>query len=81
MVEFNDVDGLERALASGEVAAVLAEPALTNVGIVLPEPGYHDALRELTRRYDVLLVIDETHTLSRRAGRLHRRARPRSRTS
>ena len=56
--------GLERALASGEVAAVLAEPALTNVGIVLPEPGYHDALRELTRRYDVLLVIDETHTLS-----------------
>jgi glutamate-1-semialdehyde aminotransferase len=54
VVEFNDVEGLERALASGEVAAVLAEPALTNVGIVLPEPGYHDALRELTRRYDVL---------------------------
>ena len=64
VVEFNDVDGLEQALASGEVAAVLAEPALTNVGIVLPDPGYHDALRELTRRYDVLLVIDETHTLS-----------------
>ena len=64
VVEFNDVDGLERALASGEVAAVLAEPALTNVGIVLPDPGYHDALRELTRRHDVLLVIDETHTLS-----------------
>jgi glutamate-1-semialdehyde 2,1-aminomutase len=64
VVEFNDVEGLERALASGEVAAVLAEPALTNVGIVLPDPGYHDALRELTRRYDVLLVIDETHTLS-----------------
>jgi glutamate-1-semialdehyde 2,1-aminomutase len=64
VVEFNDVDGLERALASGEVAAVLAEPALTNVGIVLPEPGYHDALRELTRRHDVLLIIDETHTLS-----------------
>jgi glutamate-1-semialdehyde 2,1-aminomutase len=64
VVEFNDVDGLERALASGEVAAVLAEPALTNIGIVLPDPGYHDALRELTRRYGVLLVIDETHTLS-----------------
>ena len=64
VVEFNDVDGLEQALASGEVAAVLAEPALTNVGIVLPDPGYHDALRELTRRYDVLLIIDETHTLS-----------------
>ncbi len=64
VVEFNDVDGLERALASGEIACVLAEPALTNVGIVLPDPGYHDALRELTRRHDVLLVIDETHTLS-----------------
>ena len=64
MVEFNDVDGLERALSSGEIACVLAEPALTNVGIVLPDDGYHEALRELTRRHDVLLVIDETHTLS-----------------
>lgn len=64
VVEFNDVDGLERALATGEVAAVLCEPALTNVGIVLPDPGYHDALRELTRRHDVLLIIDETHTMS-----------------
>ena len=64
VVEFNDVDGLERALAGGEVAAVLCEPALTNVGIVLPDPGYHDALRELTRRHGVLLIIDETHTLS-----------------
>ena len=54
---------LERALATGDVAAVLAEPALTNVGIVLPEPGYHEALRALTRRHGVLLVIDETHTL------------------
>ena len=64
VVEFNDVDGLEQALSTGEVAAVLCEPALTNVGIVLPDPGYHDALRELTRRHDVLLIIDETHTLS-----------------
>ena len=64
VVEFNDVDGLERALASGEIACVLVEPALTNVGIVLPDEGYHAAMRELTRRYDVLLVIDETHTLS-----------------
>ena len=64
VVEFNDVDGLERALATGEVAAVLCEPALTNVGIVLPDPGYHDALRELTRRHGALLIIDETHTLS-----------------
>jgi glutamate-1-semialdehyde 2,1-aminomutase len=68
VVEFNDVDGLERALAAGDVAAVLCEPALTNVGIVLPEPGYHQALRELTRRHDVLLIIDETHTLSAGAG-------------
>lgn len=64
VVEFNDVDALERALATGEVAAVLCEPALTNVGIVLPEAGYHDALRELTRRYGAVLIIDETHTLS-----------------
>jgi len=64
VVEFNDVDGLEAALATGEVAAVLCEPALTNVGIVLPDEGYHAALRELTRRYDALLIIDETHTLS-----------------
>jgi glutamate-1-semialdehyde 2,1-aminomutase len=63
VVPFNDVDALEAALATGDVAAVLCEPALTNVGIVLPEPGYHDALRALTREYGVLLVIDETHTL------------------
>jgi glutamate-1-semialdehyde 2,1-aminomutase len=63
VVPFNDIDALEQALATGDVAAVLAEPALTNVGIVLPEPGYHDALRALTREYGVLLVIDETHTL------------------
>ncbi|MGH8971152.1 MAG: aspartate aminotransferase family protein [Actinomycetes bacterium] len=64
VVDFNDVDGLERALAAGDVAAVLCEPALTNVGIVLPDPGYHEALRELTRRHGALLVLDETHTLS-----------------
>lgn len=64
VVEFNDVGALERALAAGDVAAVLCEPALTNVGIVLPEPGYHEALRELTRRHGVLLIIDETHTIS-----------------
>ena len=62
VVEFNDVDGLERALAEGDVAAVLFEPALTNVGIVLPEPGYHEAIRELTRRHGTLLINDETHT-------------------
>src|SRR6185503_2060081 len=64
VVEFNDTEALERALAPGDVACVLAEPALTNIGIVLPEPGFHDALREITRRTGTLLVIDETHTLS-----------------
>ncbi len=54
---------LEAALATGEVAAVLIEPALTNIGIVLPHPGYHDAVRELATRYGALLIIDETHTI------------------
>src|SRR5436190_4935111 len=63
VVPFNDVPALERALAHGDVAAVLVEPALTNVGIVLPEPGYHDALRELTRRAGAVLIVDETHTI------------------
>ncbi|NBU25758.1 MAG: aminotransferase class III-fold pyridoxal phosphate-dependent enzyme [Gammaproteobacteria bacterium] len=63
-VEFNDVDALERALAGGEVAAVIAEPVMTNCGMVLPEPGFDAALRALTRRYGALLVVDETHTLS-----------------
>jgi glutamate-1-semialdehyde 2,1-aminomutase len=64
VVEFNDVAALERELARGDVACVLAEPAMTNIGIVLPEPGFHKALRELTRKHGVLLIIDETHTLS-----------------
>ena len=63
VVEFNDVDALERELAHGDVAVVLAEPALTNIGIVHPEPGFHDALRELTRTHGTLLAIDETHTI------------------
>jgi glutamate-1-semialdehyde 2,1-aminomutase len=63
-VEFNDLDALERALANGDVACVLAEPAMTNMGIVLPDPGYHEALRELTRTHGALLIIDETHTIS-----------------
>ncbi len=63
VVEWNDVDALERELAAGDVACVLAEPALTNIGIVLPEPGFHDALRRLTRKHGTVLVIDETHTL------------------
>jgi glutamate-1-semialdehyde 2,1-aminomutase len=63
VVEFNDLDALDRALAEGDVACVLAEPAMTNIGIILPERGFHDGLRELTRRHGTLLVIDETHTL------------------
>jgi glutamate-1-semialdehyde 2,1-aminomutase len=63
VVEFNDVAGLEQALAPGDVACVLAEPVMTNVGIVHPEPGYHQALRELTRKHGTLLLIDETHTI------------------
>jgi glutamate-1-semialdehyde 2,1-aminomutase len=63
VVPFNDLPALERALASEDVAIVVLEPALTNVGIVLPEPGYHDAIRRLTRDAGALLLVDETHTL------------------
>jgi glutamate-1-semialdehyde 2,1-aminomutase len=68
VVEFNDVEALEEALAAEDVACVLTEPALTNIGIVLPEPGFHDALREATRRTGTLLIIDETHTISAGTG-------------
>jgi glutamate-1-semialdehyde 2,1-aminomutase len=63
-VEFNDLNALERALADRSVACVLAEPAMTNMGIILPGDGYHKALRELARATGTLLIIDETHTLS-----------------
>jgi len=63
VVPFNDAPALDAALADGRVAALLIEPALTNVGIVLPEPGYHDAVRAITRRTGTLLIIDETHTI------------------
>jgi glutamate-1-semialdehyde 2,1-aminomutase len=63
VVEFNDLSALEASLKREDIACVLAEPALTNVGIVLPQPGYHAALREITRKYGTLLVIDETHTI------------------
>jgi len=64
VVEFNDVGALEAQLAHGDVACVLTEPVLTNVGIVHPQPGFHDALRQLTRKHGTLLIIDETHTIS-----------------
>ncbi len=63
VVEINDLEGLERELAFGDVACVLIEPALTNIGIVLADEGYHEGVRELTRKAGTLLVIDETHTL------------------
>ena len=64
VIEWNDLAALEAALAPGDVACVLAEPALTNIGIVLPEEGYHAELRRLTCETGTLLVIDETHTIS-----------------
>lgn len=64
VVEINDLEALEAALAAGDVAACLFEPALTNIGIVLPEPGYYESVRALCTKYGALLVIDETHTIS-----------------
>jgi glutamate-1-semialdehyde 2,1-aminomutase len=64
VVEYNDLSALERELAHGDVACVLMEPALTNIGIVLPEPGYLAGVRELTTATDTLLINDETHTIS-----------------
>ena len=63
VVPFNDLESLDRRLAEGDVACLLMEPALTNIGIVLPEQDYLAGVREITRRHGVLLVIDETHTL------------------
>ena len=63
-VEFNDLDAVARALATGEIAAVLTEPALTNIGIVLPGDGFLAGLRDLCDRTGTLLMIDETHTIS-----------------
>jgi glutamate-1-semialdehyde 2,1-aminomutase len=64
IVPFNDIGAVEEALAPGDVACVLTEPALTNVGLVFPDPEFHGALRDVTRRAGSLLVIDETHTIS-----------------
>lgn len=64
VIEFNDVPALEQALAGGDVACVITEPVLTNSCMVLPEPGFHAALRRITRKTGTLLLIDETHTIS-----------------
>jgi glutamate-1-semialdehyde 2,1-aminomutase len=63
VVEFNDLNALEDALKHHDVAVLLAEPAMTNVGIILPDDGYWNAARELTRKYGALLIADETHTI------------------
>jgi len=63
VIEFNDIPALEKALSHKDVACVLCEPAMTNIGIILPDEGYHDALREITERYGALLIFDETHTI------------------
>ena len=64
VVEFNDLPAMEAALAQGDVAAILMEPAMTNIGIVLPAPGYLEGVQELCKKYGTLLIIDETHTIS-----------------
>ena len=64
VVEFNDLVSLEAALSNGDVACVLAEPAMTNIGMVLPDAGYWEAAQALIRRHGAALVLDETHTIS-----------------
>ena len=73
IVTFNDVSGLERALDPGDVACVMIEPALTNIGVVRPDRGFHDRIRRLTREAGAVLVVDETHTLICGPGGLVRR--------
>jgi glutamate-1-semialdehyde 2,1-aminomutase len=72
IIGFNDLGALEAALAPRDVALVLAEPAMTNAGFILPDPGYHDALRRMTRETGTLLAIDETHSLVTAYGGLTR---------
>jgi glutamate-1-semialdehyde aminotransferase len=72
VIPFNDLDAAERAFATGEVAAMLMEPALTNIGIVLPDPGYLEGMQALCEKYDVLWILDETHTISAGPGGMTR---------
>jgi glutamate-1-semialdehyde 2,1-aminomutase len=64
VVEFNDLAAMEKALAQGDVAAILMEPAMTNIGIVLPLDGYLKGVENLAKKYGAYLIIDETHTIS-----------------
>lgn len=73
VVEFNDLEGLEKALAEGDVAAILVEPALTNIGIVLPDAGYNEAVRDLATQHGAILINDETHTICAGPGGVTRR--------
>ena len=68
VVPFNDLAALEAALSDGQVACLLAEPALTNCGLVPPAPGFWEAAQALCQRFGTLLVMDETHTLSTARG-------------
>jgi glutamate-1-semialdehyde 2,1-aminomutase len=63
VIEFNDIEALDQALSPRDVACVLAEPVMTNIGIIHPDPGYHDALRKITKDTGTILIIDETHTI------------------
>ena len=63
VIEFNDIPALETSLSARDVAVVLAEPVMTNIGIIHPQPGYHEALRDITQRTGTILIMDETHTL------------------
>ena len=64
VVEFNDLAAMEAALAQGDVACILMEPAMTNIGIVLPQEGYLTGVQELAKKYGTYLIIDETHSIS-----------------
>lgn len=65
---FNDLAAVERVLARGRTAALIAEPVMTNIGMVLPEEGFLRKVREVTRKHGVLFIVDETHTLSTARG-------------
>ena len=81
VAEFNDIASVEAGLAHGDVAVLVMEPALTNIGIVLPEPGFLEACRELCTKYGTLLLIDETHTISAGPGGCTQAWGPAARTS
>ena len=73
VVEFNDLESLEEELSHGDVAAVLMEPAMTNIGIVLARPGFLEGVRTLCDASATLLILDETHTFSAGPGGATRR--------